>query len=362
MSKTFLAYLLAFTAGILTFVPWLLIVISNYSQFQSASSWSTTDTSLSSLITNWIYNLSYVFIDFWYIFTYFPDSPFNLRFGKYLIPLVLILVGYSLYILFRQTPKRTWLFLLTLIGSTALAIILPDLILGGYRSIMARYFIPCYIGIQIAVAYLLATRIQSISAPRWQQKLWRLILILLVSGGILSCAVSSQAETWWNKRTTSDDNLHAIRIINQAKQPLLIVEDVPLSISHKLNPRVRLMVVNPSTAPKIPDSFSDVFFLEPSKRLKSKIEKELNSPIKIVYKGRKQSLWQLERKYSDSRSLLTPDCYEHGLPPLLSLDKSVYLEIRDTCASTVLLINRSKTTALPSTARLLPKSARGDRQ
>jgi len=58
----------------------------------------------------------------------------------------------------RKTPKQVWLFVLTLIGVTGLALVIPDLILGGMRSIQARYLMPCYLGIPLAVAYLLATQ------------------------------------------------------------------------------------------------------------------------------------------------------------------------------------------------------------
>jgi len=42
-----------------------------------------------------------------------------------------------------------------------LALVIPDLVLGGMRSIQARYLMPCYLGIPLAVAYLLATQITS---------------------------------------------------------------------------------------------------------------------------------------------------------------------------------------------------------
>jgi uncharacterized membrane protein len=304
LSKTFLAYLLASFASLLAFVPWLLVIIINISSFQNATDWASKNKHLSSLVASWIYNLSYAFVDFWYIFTLFPNSPWNWSFGKYLIPLLLILVACSIYIICRQTSIRVWLFISTLIGSTALALILPDLILGGSRSIMARYFTPCYLGIQLSVAYLLATQLKSMPINSWKNKLWRFITIALVSGGVLSCTVSSQAEIWWNKRTTSYDDIQATRVINQANQPILIAENFldtdylfnTLSLSHQLDPKVKLLVVNQSTIPRIPDGFSNVFLYKPSNWLIRKIEKEPNYKIEMAYKGRQFNLLQIAKK------------------------------------------------------------------
>ncbi len=296
LSRTFIYYLLASLTGVIIFSPWILVIIANKSSVEQAISWATETMSLSFLVTHWIYNLSYVFMDFWYVFTYNPEAHFNWHFGKYLIPLILILVGYSLYLLYRKAPEQTSVFVLTLIGSTGLAVLLHDLITGGYLSIMGRYFIPCYIGIELAVAHLLARQISSISVNIWQQRMWKFVTVLLLSGGVLSCIISSQNETWWNKRTTSDDELHAIHIINQATQPLLIAESAPLTLSHKLNRNVKILVENPSSIIDIPHSFTHLFLWQPSQELGSKLEKEQNYKITMAYKGRKQNLWQLEKE------------------------------------------------------------------
>lgn len=294
-SKTFISYLLASVASIFAFAPWLGIMIANRSHFQAATAWSTQETPLLSLVVNWIYNLSYVFVDFFYIFTYFPESPFNWSFGKYLIPLILMITGYSIYLLCRQTQIRIWWFVLTLIGSTAFAVILPDLISSGYRSIMARYFIPCYIGIELAVAYLLATQINSVKI--WRQQLGKILTITLLSAGIISCVISSQSETWWNKRTTSYDELQAARIINKSTNQLFLTEKLftTLPLTHKLDSKVPLLVVQHSDITKIPDRFNNIFLYKPSKKLQEKLEKDKNYKLDIAYKGRKRDLWQLEK-------------------------------------------------------------------
>ena len=300
-NQIFIAYVLASLTGFISFSPWFWLIATNLAKVKDAMEWSTQPMSLSYLINEWIYNLSYVFMDFWYIFTYYPNSPFNWNFGKYLIPLILIFIGYSIYVICRQTEKRVSLFILILIGVTAIFLMLPDLISGGYRSTMARYLTPCYIGIQLAVAYPLATQLNPIST-RWQHRFWHFVTLALVSGGVLSCAVSSQAETWWNKRTTSYDDLQVAPIINKASSPLLISESGDnavgsgFALSYLVEPKVRFLFVFKSQIPKIPDGFSNVFLYEPSNNLKSALEQEQNSKSKLVYKGRKKDLWTLDKQ------------------------------------------------------------------
>ncbi|MEG4573035.1 hypothetical protein QUA56_10115 [Microcoleus sp. N3A4] len=57
---------------------------------------------------------------------------------------------------------QVWLFVLAVMAVTALAVVLPDVILGGIRSTKTRYLFPTYWGMQIAVAYLLATKISAL--------------------------------------------------------------------------------------------------------------------------------------------------------------------------------------------------------
>jgi uncharacterized membrane protein len=173
---------------------------------------------------------------------------------------------------------------------------LPDLIFGGRRSSASRFLITSYLGIQLAVAYLLAAQI--ISKNFLRQRTWKVVMIVLISAGILSCVVSSQADTWWNKKD-SDNNPQVARIINQASRPLLVsgsprvnLGDL-LSLSYLLDPKVRLQLVVEPNIPNISKDFTDVFLFAPSKTLQDRLEKEYNYKIEPVYQpGR---LWHLEQ-------------------------------------------------------------------
>lgn len=275
LTKTVKNYLTVSILGLLAFVPWILVVISNLKRIKDTTTWSNETTTALTLIVRWAGNLSRIFFDFGF------DSSDSLSKTALLIPVILILlvlIGYSIYFLVRTTPLRVWLFVMTLVAVTPLILMIPDLILGGRRSGSARYLIASYLGIQITVAYLLATKITPISKQIKQRK-WQLLMIVLVSCGILSCAVSSQAEEWWNKGTAQDPSIpKMVRIINQSDRPLLIVEDNMLSVlwsfSYRLKPNVGLQLVFlPNKIPKMPEKFSNVFLYKPSKALRNNLEK-----------------------------------------------------------------------------------------
>ncbi|MEG4330197.1 hypothetical protein [Microcoleus sp. herbarium5] len=158
------------------------------------------------------------------------------------------IVGYAVYFLCSETNKQVWLFVVTMMAVTALALVLPDVILGGIRSTKARYLFPTYLGMQIAVAYLLATKITALGVPSSKRQMWKVLTVVLLTGGLLSNAVSSQAETWWTKEW-GRENPEIARRIDRAPKPLLVsdISEVSLgnilSMSHLLEPKVRLQLV-----------------------------------------------------------------------------------------------------------------------
>jgi uncharacterized membrane protein len=282
-SKTFTAYLLASSFGILTFTPWLAVIVINNKRLFATTDWTKAPLPFLSLLKAWSLYLSRIFISWNYEYN---------DFSIYLALPILILVLYSIYFLCSQTPQRVWLFILTLMGVTALALLLPDLILGGRRSTVAPYPFPCYLGIQLTVAYLLATKITFKSTNTQRVKLWKIVTILLISGGVLSGAISSQAETWWG---WSEFDVQIARIINQTTHPL-VISDVPLGgvgvipLSHRLNPTVRLLLIAEPNIPQIPENFTHVFLYNPSEKLRSELEQKQNMKTELVYQFRENSL------------------------------------------------------------------------
>ncbi|MFB2972217.1 glycosyltransferase family 39 protein [Aerosakkonema sp. BLCC-F183] len=295
-TKKFTAYLVVLIVGYITFTPWILFVISNFSEFNKRTRWTSREVSLFSLFNMWLGNLSRIFFDVGIgsddpLSRIIPLSPFIL--------ILLITIGYAILFLYRRGSKREKLFILILIIVCAIPLVLPDLILGGRRSGIARYLLPCYLGIQLAVAYFLAAKISFLPFKVWQQKLWQVVTIAIFSAGVLSCAIGSQAQVWWNKDASE---LPAIAgIINQANYSLVVSDTNPepiFALSYLLDPKVRLQLLVKPNIPKISQGFSDVFLYKPSDGLRMKLEKEQSyqsKPMQELGKFQDQ-LWKLEKQ------------------------------------------------------------------
>jgi uncharacterized membrane protein len=296
-TKAIKAYLVATAAGLFAFLPWIVIVITYLPQIIRATPEQSRSPrhSIFALGKAWVVNISRDFFDLGFRSDTFTQAPSLLKLSTLVILLLsVLLVGYATYFLCRHTPQRVWLFVITLMGVTALALVLPDLILGGLRSVFGRYFVPCYIGIQLAVAYLFSSKISYTPLYLWQQKLWQISLVAVLSAGIISGAVFSQADTWWQKKTNAF-NPQLAPIINQTTQPL-VMREMPrgtpphnfftlVSLSYWLEQKVQYQVVFEGTLPKIPQNFSDVFIIDPSQKLLANLSNDNTiqlQPIKDV--------------------------------------------------------------------------------
>jgi len=83
--------------------------------------------------------------------------------------------------------------------------------------------IPCYLGMQIAVASFLAVKMTSPQVTMQWQKLWRLAVAALLFIGIISCCIYLPADCWWNKGQ-SYMKIQIARTINSASGPLLVTD------------------------------------------------------------------------------------------------------------------------------------------
>ncbi|KST68063.1 hypothetical protein BC008_33085 [Mastigocoleus testarum BC008] len=290
ITRTFTAYLLASLVGVIAFIPWFLVIIVNFTRVKQQTHWTTIKTPILFLFKIWGLHLSCIFLDFGLDI----EHPFT-----YLVPpLLLFLVGYSIYFLYRNTTQQVWLFILALIGITPLFLIAPDLIFGGIRSAESRYFVPVYIGIQLAVAYLFATKISAVNILR--QQVWRGIMLVLISGAVISCTVSSQSETWWNKKV-SYHNHYIAKIINQANSPLLVSETSDfkagniISLSYLLEPKVKFQSITDPKVQKIADGFSDIFLHYPREDFQRILEQQHNAKVEMVKNPHNAPLWKLIR-------------------------------------------------------------------
>ena len=254
-TKTLISYFAASIVGFITFIPWIWTTIYHLPELnRSAAVWTNENKALLELVKMWFSSIRLLFLDL-----EIPKIPipfFSLFYS--LVLCIAVLIGYSIYFLCRHTQKQVWLFVLILILSNSLPLILPDVILGGIRSTPARYWIPCYLGIHLSIAYLFAAKIASVEILQ-PRKFWKIIIGIVISGQVLSCAVKA------NPRVPISNLSQITQVINQTNHPLVVGSDYKynhielLSLSYLLDSKVRLLLVNSSDLPDIPNGFSDVF-------------------------------------------------------------------------------------------------------
>ena len=241
-----------------SFSPWLW---TTYQNIDRMSSWRYADTSVMSLAKTWIGNICRLFFDI------NLDSSSPIFYVLISALLILSLVFYSVYFLLRQAPKKAAVFIIFLILVTASALIVPDLISGGRRSSVSRYFIPVYLGIQLVVAYPIAHGIVAKNnVTRW---LWGIVLVTVLGAGTVSNLVSANASLWWTK-PLSLDNFKIVQAINASPAPLLIT-DAPswqvLELSHYLSPETHLFIPVETDLSQIEIGERSPFLLYPSSQL-----------------------------------------------------------------------------------------------
>jgi len=267
-------YLWASLAGIGALIPWIIVMIDYllYSPYPDQILADVgEDVPVSFLVDRWFRGVNRVFHD--------------VDFGSPNIVLVLLSI-YAFYFLCRHAHKQTWWFLISLTAVTGLAIILPDVLFGGKASVRNRYLFPSYIGLEITMAYLLAKQMV-LSKRHWQQWIWRGITVFLITAGIISCAVNSQASTWWNKNDdVTEHYLNVAELINQQEESLVVTDTSVvniLTLSHLLENEISLQLVKPPYNFEVSKEFAPIFLFDPSSQLKGHLKNQKNRNWQVVY-------------------------------------------------------------------------------
>ncbi|TVQ19248.1 MAG: hypothetical protein EA367_12290 [Leptolyngbya sp. DLM2.Bin15] len=289
-----LSYLAATTAAILLFTPWLGVMINHAQRVSGTAAWANERFSFDWLILRWL--------------LYPINQVLDLNLGdRYLTsPAILLMVAmvvlivYAVIVITREAPPLTAQFILITTAVPALMLILPDLLLGGQRSGTARYMIPVYFGLHLAIVYALSIRLETATRTRAR---WQLITLGVLVAGIVSCGISSQATLWWTKSPDKHQHNHRIvAALQQSDRPLLISDDSTeistcfacrmLTLSYDLPPETRLQLVRSPQVPILPDDQPDVFVVSPSRRLVRRLEAQ-GYTSRLVFEADRVWLWQL---------------------------------------------------------------------
>jgi uncharacterized membrane protein len=291
----------AIALALLAFSPWLNIIAESWSK--TGANWTAVPIPLPMLFKTWGLHLLRMFI--------LTEGDFGFdHWTTYVgLPLLSILVGVAFYSLYRHTSVRIWLFVLVLTLSTFAPLGLMDLILGGQRSVSSRYIVPFYVGLPVAIAYLLAQNLL-----RWQysgtggssvlSKPWQGITALLLSISLLACVFNAQSTTAWTKGINY--NLPAVaKLINTAPEALLVSNGFGINfgttfaLARQLHPSVKLQltqdIVQPdvSKLPQVASGFRPIFLLNPSDAYRQRLEQERQRKTEQIFRDYHLSLWKM---------------------------------------------------------------------
>ncbi|MCY7381997.1 MAG: glycosyltransferase family 39 protein [Microcoleus sp. CAN_BIN18] len=262
-------FFLAVIAALILYIPWIYVLGTNLERASATTDWTRVSPGLLYLVKLWTLSFTALFFDldfgFDNIWTYLLRLPF------------LLLIVAAIYQVCRWTRSSNWLFILTSIFVPFLILALPDLILGGKRSAVSRYLISCFPGVQLAVAYLLASNVKS------QQRFWQVVLALVFTASIASCTVSAFSDTWWSKDLSYFNaevakNINKDAMANRSIKDTIVISDRGndftnmgdlLSLSYLLDKDVRMMLLSQSPDMELLNKYSAPLVFRPSEKLRS---------------------------------------------------------------------------------------------
>ncbi len=254
--------------SVILFSPWIIVFINSYEQYKYSTAW-TKEFHFSPLILlkYWGFNLTRIFLDF--------SLQLESQWTNLIISICSVLLIYSLYFVIKHTSKKSWLFIVTMMFIPVLYLLIPDMIIGGVRSISPRYLIPFYIMINVTVAYLLGNKL--ISTQQFKLKLWSVITLLIFSISVLSSMINLYKDTAYTK-VISSGLPQVAEIINESNSPLLVGDDKSyhagnmMALSYLLNDNVKLQLLTNNDNYQLPRNFNHIFLLNPKNNLKETLE------------------------------------------------------------------------------------------
>lgn len=224
----FFPSLVALGTGFAIFSPWIAVVAAQGSQVKKMSGQEPSDKlSIFELARSWVRQPGRLLYDL----NQPPEiSSIEKIFQYSVTALCLVFVIYTLYTLYRTTAKEAWLFVLTLIGTTAIGLAVQDLTLGGHAatggmSNIPKYLTPCFLGLILAIAHLFSFQITHSSS--WKRRAWQAMMTVFITTQIINSIVLWQspfASVSGRLLEPIIFSMAASDIINQADKPLLVTE------------------------------------------------------------------------------------------------------------------------------------------
>lgn len=290
-TKNLLNYCLAGIISLFIFSPWIIVFFLNINRLEEGTSYyNQFPASFQKIIITLYNNIGKAFIDFYHQ---------KGRTENVLHLLLFLLITYSLYFLISQTKVNVWLFILTLVITTPIAHIIANFMTPSALHLQFRYYLPCFIGLQLSVAYLLGSQIISISLKIWQIRIWQIIFLIIITLGIISGLIISQAPTAAlddQKGTASGQNVAISDYLNSAENPLVISDATHsfiLALLYHINDDIHFQLLKPNDIKHWEkglqetsySSFNEIFLLYPKQEMIELIENNQKFEFESITRG-----------------------------------------------------------------------------
>jgi uncharacterized membrane protein len=238
-------------------IPWGLVILERADAMRRYTGWMNDATTLARLVDGWMSHLNRLYVDL-------PGIEFWWPFGAVLLLLVL-------FWFLPRAPRQARLMLGAIMLLSVAVTLLPDLLLDGRRSLQVRYLLPLLLALQLVTAWVFARGTFSASLVLRSVAIGGLLLLL--GAGFASGWRIVNADTWWTK-SFSAENARFAELINSSEHPLLVgsYHDVGtgelLSLAYRLRPKVRIWMERSEVPLDIPEDFTGLYALNPSKRIR----------------------------------------------------------------------------------------------
>ncbi|MFM2313694.1 MAG: hypothetical protein RLZZ04_2970 [Cyanobacteriota bacterium] len=335
-------YLISLSISLLAFLPWIWVIINHLDLLQDNTSWMRDNFSVADIIAVYIGTNLLIFGDLplspdsnpiqiaialviivigllggTKIYPRWKNKPAKFVFcllisltvwlltkyiyldwitiiGALVAICILSLSAYSLYYLIIKTHYDRWLYIICMMLALPLPLLLADIVNQGQSSTTPRYLIPWQLGIIIAVAYTLDSKLNNQNYQHHQQpKFWQLTIIAFLLLGIFSDVRNLSLSPFYQKGRNVNNPAIA-KIINHHHSTLVMLESTELmdavSLAYSLIPEVKYKVITLQEnlhlyLDEFNDQFDHFFLLKPTKQLTQKLNQDPQIVFQKVYKS-----------------------------------------------------------------------------
>lgn len=285
-TKVTINFIFSGVFAVILFTPWLWVIQKNYYLLEDKTKWTNMTQPFIELFHAWERHLCSIFIDL------HPNVNGYIASRIFGFLVIFILICYrAVYV---DHKSKTWLLLITMTVIPAALIMIPDLVEGGIKSIMTRYFLPSILMIQVVVAYWLA------QITTWQDLKRSISISLIILFGIISCSVSAQETTWWNK-IVGYHNAEIAKVIDSYSQPLVVINDYDInvgntiSLTYLLKENANFILFKDQDVPLVNgQDFSDVLIWNIPEASRNKFEQKNNCQLVLIEGDYYPPFWRME--------------------------------------------------------------------